>query len=182
MKEITIGQQVWAKKDLKVFRFRNGDEIPIVQDAKAWSNLETSAMCINPDTGAVLYNWWAVNDPRGLAPEGWKIPTDADWDELVQYLGGEHAAGLKMKSEKWGGTNESKFSALPNALRYPDGEYLGSFGFHYVEEVGCGWWAKSPPSSLDFASLRYLYAHEDYVYQHRYLRQNGFGVRCLLDV
>jgi uncharacterized protein (TIGR02145 family) len=100
--DVTIGTQNWTSKNLNVSSYRNGDTIPQVQDAKAWSKLKIGAWCYNEkDKGTTygkLYNWYAVNDPRGLAPNGYHIPTDAEWTKLTDYLGGESLAGKKMKS------------------------------------------------------------------------------------
>ena len=100
---VTIGSQVWTSKNLDVATYRNGDVIPQVQDENAWENLTTGAWCYydndasNGTKYGKLYNWYAVNDPRGLAPNGYHIPTDAEWTQLSDYLGGGEA-GTKMKS------------------------------------------------------------------------------------
>jgi uncharacterized protein (TIGR02145 family) len=90
-----------------------------------------------------LYNWYAVNDPRGLAPEGWKVPSSEDWITLIDYLGGESVAGGKMKTiSGWNGsntgaTNESSFSALPVGWRSNNGNFnnLGSVGWYWTSEL-----------------------------------------------
>lgn len=140
---IKIGTQWWMAENLKVTHYRNGDSIPNVTDETAWSNLTTGAYgnYNNDDdisnTYANLYNWYAVNDSRNIAPIGWHIPTDAEWQTLVDYLGGESVAGSKMKetgTEHWrspnvGTTNESGFSALPGDYRGISGKYysVGEF-------------------------------------------------------
>ena len=75
-----IGNQIWMTENLKVKKYRNGDIIPQVQDSLQWSQLTTGAWCYyeNDPSKGILYNWFAVNDPRGLAPEGWHIPTDKE--------------------------------------------------------------------------------------------------------
>jgi uncharacterized protein (TIGR02145 family) len=99
--------QEWMAENLSVFYFRNGDPIPVVKTAEAWQKAGENrqpACCFyennaeNGKTYGLLYNWYAVNDPRGLAPEGWHIPTDAEWLKLTDYLGGDMVAGSKMKS------------------------------------------------------------------------------------
>ena len=102
--EIKIGTQTWTTKNLDVTKYRNGDAIPQVQDKNAWAKLKTGAWCYYENktakgtTYGKLYNWFAVNDPRGLAPSGYHIPTDAEWTILTDYLGGDSIAGAKMKS------------------------------------------------------------------------------------
>src|ERR1700750_2369551 len=98
---VTIGTQVWMEKNLDVTRYRNGDKIPQVKDFAQWAKLTTGAGCwYNNDsaTGAVygrLYNWYAINDSRGLAPEGWHVPSDSEWYVVSDFLG--KGAGGKMK-------------------------------------------------------------------------------------
>ena len=111
IKGVAIGSQVWMSTNLNVSTYRNGDVIPQVQDKDAWAKLTTGAWCYYENNAAngtkygKLYNWYAVNDARGLAPAGWHIPTDGEWTVLSTYLGGEDVAGKKMKStsgwESW---------------------------------------------------------------------------------
>jgi uncharacterized protein (TIGR02145 family) len=131
-KSVKIGNQVWISENLNVEHYRNGDLIPQVQDKDEWDELITGAWCYfnnDPATGKTLgklYNWYAVNDPRGLAPDGWHIPSDVEWTLLTDYLGGEEVAGGKLKSTAlWdspntGATNSSGFTALPCNTRYID--------------------------------------------------------------
>ncbi|MEO6542359.1 MAG: fibrobacter succinogenes major paralogous domain-containing protein, partial [Ferruginibacter sp.] len=124
---VTICTQIWMLKNLEVTTYRNGDLIPEVTDPTVWSTLTTGAWCYysnNAANGPVygkLYNWYAVNDPRGLAPTGWHVPTDAEFTTLRTCLGGNAVAGGKLKeigtthwnSPNVGATNSSGFTALP---------------------------------------------------------------------
>ncbi|MBL0014028.1 MAG: fibrobacter succinogenes major paralogous domain-containing protein [Flavobacterium sp.] len=102
--EVQIGTQIWMTKNLNVSRYRNGDPIPQVANSAQWANLNTGAWCYYANSTAngpiygKLYNWYAVNDSRGLAPEGWHIPSDAEWTTLVSFLGFPDVAGGKMKT------------------------------------------------------------------------------------
>lgn len=107
-KTVTIGTQVWMKENLNVAVFKNGVAIPEVRDKDAWYEAgknEQPAWCFydnDPKNGAKygkLYNWYAVIDTNGLCPQGWHVPSDAEWDTLVTYLGGEDVAGAKMKAK-----------------------------------------------------------------------------------
>ncbi len=118
---VMIGTQTWEMANLNVITFRNGDTIPEARNNKEWVAAGESgkpAWCYYNNDPALglkygkLYNWYAVNDPRGLAPAGWTLAGDADWAKLISYLGGMGAAGSKMKSTSgWIegniGTNES---------------------------------------------------------------------------
>jgi uncharacterized protein (TIGR02145 family) len=129
-KGISIGTQIWTQSNLNVSRYRNGDIIPQVTNYTQWENLTTGAWCYyanNTANGVVygkLYNWYAVSDPRGLAPQGWHVPSDAEWRTLTTYLG-EDSAGGKMKSiTLWGSfntgaTSSSGFSGFPGGIPLP---------------------------------------------------------------
>jgi uncharacterized protein (TIGR02145 family) len=124
---IKIREQVWMVKNLDVVNFRNGDIIPNITTPEEWKEYdeqEKAAWCYYDNNKSLgrkngkLYNWYAVNDPRGLAPEGWRIPKDDDWYRLIDALGGLKVAGKKLKfNDLWiadkSGTNESGFSAIP---------------------------------------------------------------------
>ena len=134
---VTIGTQTWTGCNLNVTTYRNGDTIPQVTDPTAWSNLTTGAWChYNNDPAndviyGKLYNWYAVNDLRGLAPTGYHVSSDAEWTTLTDFLGGESVAGGKLKevglchwlSPNTDATNTSLFTALPGGAREYDGVY-----------------------------------------------------------
>jgi uncharacterized protein (TIGR02145 family) len=182
---VTIGTQIWMQKNLNVCKYRNGDDIPQVQDATAWAALTTGAWCYyNNDTanGPVygkLYNWYAVHDPRGLAPTGYHIPTDAEWTTLTTFLGGESVAGNKMKATtlwtSYAGitnTNSSGFTGLPGGYR-PIGSFnvLGTNGF---------WWSASEADTTRawYRTMNYNY---DTAFRLFYGKEVGFSVRCIKD-
>ena len=181
---VTIDNQVWTSKNLDVSTYRNGDVIPQVQDKDAWANLTTGAWCYydnNPSNGTKygkLYNWYAVHDPRGLAPNGYHIPTDEEWTKLTDYLGGELEAGAKMKSTSgWynneKNTNSSEFSGLPGGNRSGDGT------FRYIYYYG-HWWS-SLEHSTGYAWARFLFYGLGDVSRYGLNQRNGFSVRCLRD-
>lgn len=174
MKTIQIGSQVWTTKNLRVFKFRNGEPIPIIQDSDEWVMLQESAMCINPDNGECYYNWYAVNDPRGLAPIGFHVPSDDEWQQLVDYCGGNEKAGNLLKStKKWNGIGPVKgFNATPSGYRGAD------CYFHHQAHHGY-WWSSSPNSF--YALGRYLYSGGSDVTLIEDDFRNGFSVRLIKD-
>lgn len=96
-----IGSQVWMKENLGVKHFRNGDLIPFVSNMDSWQTASAQgqpAWCyLNFDPSSlgehgVIYNWYAVNDSRGLAPAGWHVPSVSEWKGLINNLGGENGA------------------------------------------------------------------------------------------
>jgi uncharacterized protein (TIGR02145 family) len=177
--EVIIGAQVWMTKNLEVTTFRNGDPIPQAASDEAWElagKNKQPAWCYNGEHYGKLYNWYAVNDPRGLAPEGWHIPTDQEWEALVKAL--EKNPGKKMKST-WGwhnkgnGTNYSGFSGLPGGYRFGIGT------FYYIGESGCLWSATEDGTGL--AWFRYLNYFNVDVGRYSNDKDGGLSVRCLRD-
>ena len=166
--EIKIGDQTWTRRNLDVSKFRNGDVIPQVQDLEEWKNLSTGAWCYyendteNGTTYGKLYNWYAVNDPRGLAPKGYHIPTDAEWTILTDNLGGEANNDHYMR-----------FAGLPGGCRDYDGDFanIGAFG---------NWWSSSE-NNTSYALYRDLGSNSGNVSRFSNYKRNGFSVRCLRD-
>jgi uncharacterized protein (TIGR02145 family) len=148
-KTVKIGTQEWTAENLNVEHYRNGDPIPQVQDKDEWAKLTTGAWCYYANTSengkiyGKLYNWYAINDSRGLAPAGWHIPSDAEWTTLTDYLGGTtkekneggikywiiEVVGGKLKattlwdSPNTGATNSSGLTAFPGGFRDYNGSY-----------------------------------------------------------
>ena len=183
---IIIGTQKWMLRDLDVTTYRNGDPIPEVTDNTQWANLPTGAWCYynndpaNGDIYGKLYNWYAVNDPRGLAPIGWHIPSDVEWGILITTLGGFNAAGELLKetgTSHWAApnlysTNSSRFTALPGGWRTNSGTFSNiSFS---------GFWWTSFQNSVD-ALLLYLIYDSPSVYGGYFSKRYGSSVRCIKD-
>lgn len=119
-KEIQIGNQIWASEPLTVEVYLNGDSISTDWE-KASQSLNSRAVMKKVSENNCLYSWYVLTDPRGLIPEGWRIPTKSDWEILIEYLGGKEQAGRKLKSTLgWEipneATNESNFSAIPTGI------------------------------------------------------------------
>jgi len=184
---VKIGDQWWMAENLKVTHYRNGNPIPNVTKNTQWSSLKTGAYCNydndpnNVNTYGRLYNWYAVSDNRNIAPDGWHVPSDAEWRTLVNYLGGESVAGGKMKeigTTHWkrpneGATNVSGFAALPGGGRGYDGSffYLGTYAYFWSS-------TESGSYSAWYRALYYSYAS---VYRDYYDKLSGFSVRLVRD-
>ena len=189
MPSVTICTQVWMLKNLDVSTYRNGDPIPQVTDSIQWANLTTGAWCYynnDPANGVTygkLYNWYAVNDPRGLAPTGWHVPSDAEWNTLSTCLGGYAVAGGAMKetgtthwtSPNTGATNSSGFTGLPGGAR----DFNGTFS-----NVGnSGIWWSSTGINTTYAWYSFLYYFNGSIIRTNYNMTNynkrdGFSVRA----
>jgi uncharacterized protein (TIGR02145 family) len=187
-KTIKIGEQTWIAENLNVSHYRNGDPIQQVQDANEWGKLTIGAWCYynndeeNGKTYGKLYNGYAVKDPRGLAPEGWHVPSDAEWEILTDYLGGADIAGFKLKETgtiHWqsntGATNESGFTAFPGNYRDYDGSFYNDMVGHRGE-----WWSSSED---DFGNIffRFLICNDSAIKRTYRGKHHGLSVRCLRD-
>ena len=182
---IKIGNQEWMAENLKTTHYRNGDLIDQVNSAATWSGLVTGAYCwydnvySNVTLYGLLYNWYAVNDPRHICPTGWHEPTDAEWNTLTNYLGGAQiSAGGKMKTDlQWTSpnsyaTNSSGFSGLPGGYRASDGTFytVTYRGYFWSDtEYGTNAWG------------RYLETSSSQMIVLDYPKTDGKSVRCLKD-
>jgi len=186
-KTVIIGSQWWMAENLKVTQYRNGDDIPI--KIYTWWGAAEGAYCeynnipANVSTYGRLYNWFAVDDPRGLAPVGWHVPSDAEWQTLVNYLGGDDLAGEKMKEagiahweEPNYANNASGFSALPGGGRYPGTEAGTYDGMYWLADF----WSSSDYLSAN-AWLRSLWNSSESIGRTSTLKTYGLSVRCVKD-
>ncbi|MEI6140785.1 MAG: fibrobacter succinogenes major paralogous domain-containing protein [Mariniphaga sp.] len=186
---ITIGSQVWSVENLKTTKYRNGDPIANVTEYASWAALATGAYCwYNNDattyktTYGALYNWYAVDDSRNIAPKGWHVASDADWTILTNLWGGENIAGGKLKESgtaHWtnpniDATNETGFTALPCGFYiWPNG--AGGVG------VRGRWWT-STASSVALGWRRDIGNDGAYVHcDPNGAKQDGYSVRCVKD-
>jgi uncharacterized protein (TIGR02145 family) len=183
---IRIGSQTWMVQNLKVSKYRNGDLIPTGLANTTWQSTTSGAYAvldnniINDSIYGKLYNWYSVNDPRGLCPVGWHVPSDVEWTTLESLLGGNTVAGGKLKaiSPLWftpnnGATNISGFTGLPGCLRDDNGLYdVPGWG---------GYWWSTTQSSTTYAwarSLRYNLTNSS---RGSNIKKAGFSVRCVKD-
>ena len=181
---VNIGSQVWTSNNLDVSTYRNGDPIRYASTPEEWldaANKGEGAWCYynnDPKNGAKygkLYNWYAVGDPRVLAPIGYHIPSDAELSVLTEYLGGEEIAGYKMKSTSgWSnganGDNSSGFNGLPGGACNSDGD------FYRITASGYFWsssetWYRELRNDFDTKVYRGSWWDKRY----------GLSVRCLRD-
>lgn len=185
-----IGAQTWMSQNLEVSHFRNGDPIPEITTDEEWekAGLERKpAWCYyegSAEQGKIygkLYNWYAVNDSRGLAPKGWHIPTEQEWVVLSKTLGGDELAGKKLKekgtahwkSSNESSTNESGFAALPGGLNY-------SFGTFVDVGITGYWWTST--ANGDETAVLYSLSYKDSALTNLFLNKGvGISVRCVKD-
>jgi uncharacterized protein (TIGR02145 family) len=170
--------------NLKVTHYRNGDPIPRVTDSATWANLTTGAYCeYDNDTNngndyGLLYNWYAVNDSRGLAPEGWRIPSKDDFLELKNFLDGGSGSELKAGGYAvpgWDGNNNTFFTALPAGARGLQGtldfDDMGYSTFYWTKTVDDSDPLKANAALLESINTELLYGPSK--------KYRGYSVRCI---
>lgn len=193
-KTVKIGDQWWMAENLKVTKYRNGDQIPYLSDHYQWS-INTGAFSYynynnNNSIYGALYNWYAVSDQRGLAPEGWRVPNDDDWKTLEKFLGMSDNQvnstswrgsdeGKKLKSisgwyDNGNGTNDVGFNSLP----------AGYYDYDYIPFAGLGYKTRYWSSSNYIgptAWYRYLSFDQNNIYRGVSSSRSGYSVRCIKD-
>jgi uncharacterized protein (TIGR02145 family) len=195
---VTIGTQTWMVENLKTTTYRNGDPIPNVTDATEWENLSTGAYCDYDNTPAngniygKLYNWYAVDDSRNIAPTGWHVPTNEEWDTLEDYvvanlgISGSVAKAL-ASTTNWAASteegaigndltknNSTGFTALPGGNRY----YSGTFSI--IGKHGTWWSSTELIANVAYYRLL-LYGYSNLDFSIADYKGNGFSVRCVKD-
>jgi uncharacterized protein (TIGR02145 family) len=181
---LVIGNQVWLQENLKTSKYTNGEPVINFTDttAWAWGNITYGAYSnYNNDTSlsnvyGKLYNWYSINDTRGVCPDGWHIPSKTEWEELINVLGGAAVAGGKLKetgtahwlSPNTGATNEFGFTALPSGFREVNGAFQSQGYVTYIWtstetiDYGLGW----GEASIGFITS---------------MKNIGLSVRCTMD-
>ena len=196
-KTVKIGEQEWFAENLKTTVYANGEEIPYSRTDDSWTTQEIGMRCSYDHDEArsaqygQLYNWYAVDDERGLCPSGWHVPSDEEWQDLEVFLGmskadvslegargsGQLSIGTKLKAKSgWekgrDGTDDFGFSALPGGLRHNVNGV-----FYNAGDYGL-WWSSSPNNGYAWFRSVAKYADFDRNFNHH---QRGHSVRCLRD-
>jgi uncharacterized protein (TIGR02145 family) len=203
-KTLVIGNQEWTTENLRATRFNDNTTIPLVSDSSAWRKLVTPGYCFynnstDPDSNkkwGALYNWYAVGTKK-LAPAGWHVPTNADWNILESFLvnngynfdgtaSSNQVAKSMAETSDWLPTdtvgnvgnnqnfnNSSGFRALPSGFR---DEFAVFFGLHQNEL----WWTSTELNS-NSANLRDLYFNYPTLYKGSYNKKSGFSIRLVKD-
>lgn len=198
--------QIWMQKNLNVSRYKNGDIIPQVTDPTQWAKLTTGAWCYyennnfnyyqnniaNSVVYGKLYNWYAVNDPRGLAPSGYHIPSASEWTIFTDCFGGINGvinnvggAFMEKGNLRWpqvyyqsglkkDPSNGSGFTALPGGQRSYDGKFDAL-------KSAAWFWGLEPNSNL-YASFSISNNHSANIWQSTAIPSTkavGYSVRCV---
>ena len=184
-----VGDKLWMTENLRATRYRNGDPIPVITEGSEWQDLQSGAMSAYSnyeDAAQVygrLYNWYAVADERGLAPVGWHVATDEEWQMLIDHFGGKDLAGGLLKeagTSRWQSPNagpdeRSGFCALPGGKRDPqEGAFYGLHAFAHF-------WTSTENPEYDYAFQRWLGFDRTRVKHTSYLKSAGYSVRCVKD-
>jgi len=193
---IQIGDQLWMAENLKVTHYNDGSEIPTGYSNSEWGWLDMGAYTVydddpvNSEIYGNLYNYYAVDDSRGICPPNYHIPTDDEWYVILEYLGGDSGenwiiAGGKMKDVgtiedgdgMWyapneGANNESDFTAIPAGFRLNNGQYYES-GYYSI------YWSSTAEYYSDAFFMWYLLHDDSRLYRGLFDSQTGLSIRCL---
>lgn len=188
---VTIGTQTWMAENLKTTRYRNGDPISNITSDYQWGYLSSGAYCwyenniANKDIYGALYNGYAVKDSRNIAPQGWHVPTKAEWETLINYLGGESVAGGKLKQKGtayWDApnaeaTNSSEFNALPG------GYCQRGTGIFLYKGANAFFWSSTEEfaSGYDSGWLMMLWSQKTQSLVTYAEKTAGYSIRCIKD-
>lgn len=185
---VTIGTQTWLTENLMTTKYANGENIPNILNNDDWQNATSGAWCHFENVAdfeipyGKLYNWFTVTDSRNVCPAGWHVPTDAEWQTLITFLGGSDLAGNKLKEAgraHWSSsndfaTNSSGFTALPG------GAQSALPGFSYpIQSLGMFW--SVTPVDGENAYGYYLFDAYQSINKQEYIKQTGLTVRCVKD-
>ena len=201
---VIIGTQEWQKENLNVSKYTDGTIIPEVTDPTTWASLTTGAWCYynnDPANGAIygkLYNWFAVagiwnevsktdaSQRKKLAPEGFHVPTDVEWNTLFNFLEGVSVAGNKIKesgTSHWtnpnaGADNSTGFTALPGGARYND----GGFSAPTIPLGGNGFYWSSTEDNITMSYDLMLSYFNGYASLVPHSKGSGESVRCIYNI
>lgn len=184
---VQIGTQWWMAENLKTTKYNNGDIIPNITNSTSWRNLTTGAYCnYNNDINKVaiygrLYNWFAIDDSRNIAPLGWRVPSFAEWQALSDYYGGNNISGGKLKANctsfwsnpNTSANNESGFSGLGSGFRDANAVFM-------EQGAWVVWWYSTSMNPTTAYSL-VLWNNDDDFGQHYASKVVGASVRCIKD-
>ena len=199
-KTVKIGEQIWMAENLKVTQYRNGDPIPNLTDENDWENTEQGAYCNydnnedNVETYGRLYNWYAVDDNRGLAPNGWHIPTDDEFKQLEMYLGmsqeeaddgnfrgTNEGSKLAGRSDLW---NDGILTNIPefgtSGLDLIPGGYREYGVYYYDMDISCYFWSSTENGNVA-AWYRLLNYNLSDIFRDDCNMRSELSVRCLKD-
>jgi uncharacterized protein (TIGR02145 family) len=183
---VQIGTQTWMKENLKAIKYNDGSDIPNIIDNTEWINSTFGAFCwydndstTYHETYGTMYNYYAVADSRSLCPTGWHVPTDTEWTELIDYLGGTYIAGGKLRetgTAHWtsdpGVDNSTGFTALPAGYRYLENGFAG------IGSIG-EWLSSTSEGTKVFA--RYIFSSNLRISKIEDFKNGAYSVRCIKD-
>ncbi len=184
---VKIGEQLWMGRNLRTTRFSNGEPIPSIIEDAVWKSTLSPALCIynnemDNEGFGLLYNGFVATDSRNVCPLGWKVPTDDDWNILLQTISAEENVGkealLLVDSKLWENheydTETLAFDAVPSGLRYA---HNGAFGHINVH----GRWWTSTVSDDGFIWNRYINADKEFLGRGKYNPRYGYSIRCIKE-
>ncbi len=202
---VVIGDQEWITENLRTTRYRNGDSLLASPTGGLWENHTQGAWLlydndpVNEMLYGRLYNWYAVEDSRGLCPAGWSVPTDADWQELVLFAdpnawGNNNTMGTALKSRRQQNSPHGDEFATDEHPRWdahptrwgndvygfgatPGGAFVWPNGFAHKGNYGYFWSASSGDGEFALARV-FMHSHRG-MSRSMYKKNTALSVRCI---
>jgi len=191
---VTIGEQDWMAENLKTTHYSDGTAIPLVSDNSDWANLSDNntddAYCFYSTQYGALYTWAAamgdnavssLSNPsgvQGVCPTGWHLPSDLEWNELIEFVANDHygnEAYALSTVEGWNaGSDDYDFGALPCGYRTDDN------GWFSLQEDFTNWWTSWEYNNTT-AWSKVIYTNESQVFSESNNKSSGLSVRCVKD-
>jgi uncharacterized protein (TIGR02145 family) len=176
---IKIKDQLWFESDLKTTRYKNGDKILNAKNASKWLKYDSLPQYMQhklKKDKAIYYNWYVINDKRGVCPSGWKVPSQKDFNELILSLGGAERAGLAMKNQSiWKDTTKnvqtSEFNAIPTGFIDISGQFVQN-------NIRACWWS----SDAQYKETAYSYSIGNmgtHIIRDKFYKKQGNSIRCM---
>lgn len=200
---VKIGSQLWVTENAKTTKYNDGTPIECVNDDSRWRKLTTGGYCYyENDTNSayiygLYYNWYAVNSGK-LAPKGWRVPANTDWEILEKFLSkngtnrdgsktGKRIGVVLAARSNWNrdltegnvgsntaGNNKTGFSALPGGYRYVNGLFYS--------QKNIGFWWSVTENGTSYAWDRHIAYNENYLQKESRRKRWGLSVRFVKDI
>lgn len=176
---IKIKDQLWFESNLKTTRYTNGDKILNAKNASKWLQYDSLPRYMQQklkNDKAIYYNWYVINDKRGVCPSGWKVPSQKDFNELILTLGGAEIAGSAMKNQIiWKDTTKyfqpSEFNAIPTG-------FIDLSGQLTQDGIRACWWS----SDAQYKETAYSYSIGNmgtHIIRDKFYKKQGNSIRCM---
>ena len=188
---IKIGNQTWMLENLKVTRYNNGDSIPYIAASTDWAVADRDAYCFQifnsisyKDTLGCFYTFKSITDARNICPKGWHVPSDAEWTELENNVGGREIAGLRLREPcalHWTTDASQKDTFIRSGFNCRGAGYRENDGFLYDYRNEAWFWTSTNIDSLQAMTRDFWWSENAVSHNITQVKGRGLSVRCIKD-